>query len=135
MTELLNYKLRPHHSLCIQYFEGKGYSSTFVKEMQRIIVWLEQNNPVLTLTEDCDMVCGSCPNKKSGRCITHCKVNEFDTACLKEYRLSFDSAVSWERLKQLALDKIINKGLLSEVCSGCQWKCWEQEKLSLTGQG
>ena len=37
--------LRPHHSLCIQFFEGKGYSPQFVDGMTKTIKMLEQNDP------------------------------------------------------------------------------------------
>jgi len=122
---LLNYNIRPHHSLCIQHFVGKGYSDDFVNEMKKIINTLENKNPSLTLTSSCDVICSACPHKRGGICITHCKVIHFDKACLNAFGLSFGDTISWENLKQLAAKEVINKGLLSKVCKGCQWRCWE----------
>lgn len=34
MSEFL---IRPHHMLCLQFFEGKGYSSEFKEAMENII--------------------------------------------------------------------------------------------------
>ena len=93
--------------------------------MKRIIKTLEEENPTISLTENCDIVCKACPNKANGKCLTHCKVNIFDNACLQQYNLNYGDIINWQQLKYLAYTQVINKGLLSTVCKNCQWKCWE----------
>ena len=31
------YYLRPHHGLCIAFFEGKGYNQKFVENMTNVV--------------------------------------------------------------------------------------------------
>ena len=38
----MEYKIRPHHGLCIAFFEGKGYSPEFVRHMEQTIANLKQ---------------------------------------------------------------------------------------------
>ena len=50
------YLIRPHHMLCMQFFEGKGYSDGFVASMAAIKEKLEKhpnaNNPYILPTSD-----------------------------------------------------------------------------------
>lgn len=39
------YLIRPHHMLCMQFFEGKGYSDGFVASMAAIKEKLEKEDP------------------------------------------------------------------------------------------
>ena len=32
--------LRPHHGMCFQFYEGKGYSAEFTDHMGRVTFWL-----------------------------------------------------------------------------------------------
>lgn len=129
MKKLSRYKLRPHHSLCIQFFVGKGYSDEFVQEMKKIIKILERENPTLMLVDECDILCKACPNKINGKCISSCKVHKIDTACLNECMLGFGDTISWNELKDLAYRKIIAQNKISEVCKGCEWSCKKQRYL------
>ncbi|HEZ7990826.1 MAG TPA: hypothetical protein RWO66_07705 [Ruminococcus sp.] len=42
--------LRPHHGLCIGFFEGKGYSDEFTANMSAVIEKLQNTDPHVTLT-------------------------------------------------------------------------------------
>ena len=55
--------LRPHHGLCIQFYEGKGYSEEFTKKMDELVN-LIQLTPMMPiqLHIDVDVLCNSCPN-------------------------------------------------------------------------
>ena len=35
-------RLRPHHGMCLAYFEGKGYSDDFTENMQHMLELLEK---------------------------------------------------------------------------------------------
>ena len=37
----MNNCLRPHHGMCFQFYEGKGYSADFTDHMGRVIKELE----------------------------------------------------------------------------------------------
>lgn len=34
--------LRPHHGMCLAYFEGKGYSDGFTVNMQKMLEFFEK---------------------------------------------------------------------------------------------
>ncbi len=112
--------IRPHHALCIPFFEGKGYSADFVRHMYKVIEALGEN-PRLTLSGGCDTLCAACPHNRGGVCDSAEKVAAFDSRALSYMGLSVGDALTWEELSALAQEKIIRAGKLSEVCRGCQW--------------
>ncbi|MGN0470162.1 MAG: DUF1284 domain-containing protein [Acutalibacteraceae bacterium] len=102
---------------------GKGYSKDFIRSMSRIIDILNTENPVLVLTDGCDIICTDCPNNINGRCKNHAKVNTIDKNCLAGYGLDFGTEIRWNDLKKLAYDKIILPEKLPKVCKDCSWQC------------
>lgn len=113
--------MRPHHSLCIQFFKGEGYSREFVISMTEIINFLNQNNPVVKLSVQCDVICQKCPNNIGRICLTEEKVSCIDRRCLEKLHLHFGDEIQWQDLKQLAFENIIKSGNLKDVCRECQW--------------
>ncbi len=113
--------LRVHHSLCIQFFEGKGYNDEFVRGMRNIIDHLEIYDPEIILTDRCDEICSFCPNRRNGICVTEEKVHCIDMNCLREYRLNINDVMKWKELKEIANNTIINKNKLDKICGNCQW--------------
>lgn len=107
--------LRPHHLLCTEFFEGKGYSNKFVKNMYDVISILE-NNPEIKITINRDVICSKCPRDcNSGnaeaydkRVLEYCNLHDGD---IKKYNI----------LKNKILSEILEKNLLSNVCGNCQW--------------
>lgn len=101
-------RLRGHHALCILSFEGKGYSSTFVENMKRII----QNLETIEFVDGCDEICKACPHNKNGQCISS-KVARYDKMLREKFPLK---QYIWNEIK----GKLRNLDL-SEICSDCQW--------------
>lgn len=122
MIKSLSFNLRPHHSLCIQFFVGHGYSSEFVSEMTKTIRILNTENPLLTLTNGCDVICEYCPNNIDGICNSECKVGRIDRRCLESYGLDFGDKLFWLDLKALAREKIISQNKIPDICLDCQWR-------------
>lgn len=121
MTKLSNYNLRAHHALCIQFFEGRGYSDEFVQEMKEIIKILDESNPKVTVVKNCDIICRACPNNAGGACFFEQKVNNFDRRCLEICELQAEDKLSWSELKKCAFEKIVAANRLGEVCGDCEW--------------
>ena len=65
---MCRYSIRPHHLLCLQFFEGKGYSNGFVENMTKIHNEMLSKNPYVELTEGADDICENCPNNENGIC-------------------------------------------------------------------
>ena len=123
-------KLRPHHALCAQFFEGKGYSDQFTKHMSSVLTALKNTDAVITLTSDCDCICAECPNQIGGVCTSEEKVKGIDRRAINKMGLDFGETVLWSRLCGLAVQTIIRQGVLLDVCGDCEWigLCAEKEK-------
>jgi hypothetical protein len=131
---MLSYRLRPHHALCITFFEGKGYSKEFVENMIQVIQDLE-DNAVVQLTVEEDVICVACPNndeqrctssdKESAsseqRCTSNDKVMRYDQAVLSLCQLKEGQKIRWKELNELAKERIIRAEKLQTVCGDCQW--------------
>lgn len=117
---MLEYNIRPHHVLCTTFFEGKGYSPEFVRNMTRVIHNLEADS-YIRLSDGVDCICSHCPNNKDDVCDHKTKVERFDKAVMSACKLEAGQLLKWQEFKKLALDKIIWPGKLSSICGDCQW--------------
>lgn len=116
-----DYRLRPHHGLCIAFFRGNGYSPAFTANMTDIIARLDRENPLITITDETDMICGSCPHNSGGVCISDEKVADFDKAVLDACGLRFHDNIRWKIFKELVSQNIIIPGKRTLICGDCQW--------------
>lgn len=63
MRDEMNNCLSPHHGMCFQFYEGKGYSADFTDHMGRVIKELEADlEQKVELKAETDIVCENCPN-------------------------------------------------------------------------
>lgn len=88
-------RLRAHHGMCLAFFEGKGYSSGFTANMERIKNSLKED----TLVELCmekDVICSACPNLEKGVCTTADKVEKYDRMVLEACGLSKGAQTAWK---------------------------------------
>lgn len=108
------YKLRPHHGLCIGFFEGKGYSPEFTENMGSVIELLSSENPEIEITTGRDIICGCCP------CMDcRDKALSYDLKVVEICGLS--GKIRWNDFRKTVSEKIISAGKLKEVCADCQW--------------
>lgn len=114
--------LRPHHGMCFQFYEGKGYSEDFTDHMGRIIREMEADpSQIIKLQVETDIVCENCPNNEAGVCSTADKVKRYDEAVLKVCNLAEGEEISFAEFTKLVRDKIINAGIRSDICGDCSW--------------
>lgn len=107
--------LRPHHLLCTEFFIRKGYSDNFTKNMYDIISELEKN-PEIFLSIKSDAICSECPeNCTSG------KAFRYDRKVLEYCNLNENSVFRYNELKQKIKSEILEKNILRNICSDCQW--------------
>ena len=83
------HRIRPHHGMCLYFFEGKGYSSTFSEHMAQVKEELLQNNgeALLELVTRTDDICSACPHNLNGNCETYGKVNAYDAGVLVVWKV------------------------------------------------
>lgn len=114
--------IRPHHALCIRFFEGKGYSEDFVRHMSAVIEELKRNNPAVSLSGGCDTLCEKCPHNIGGVCDTDDKVRAIDERALAMMELSVSDTLRWNDLYARSYDRIVGPSGLTEVCRDCEWR-------------
>lgn len=77
------YKLRPHHGLCISFFSAKRYSEKYKEHIKKIIAELE-NTSIVCITLQSDIFCEGCPSSlQDGSCSVADRVREYDQKFLK----------------------------------------------------
>ena len=108
--------MRPHHGLCLGFFEGRGYSGEFSRNMAAVLASLTPESPV-RLTAGHDVLCGSCPNRTEA-----CEnAGAYDRRVLALCGLETGQAMTWGELRQAVRSRILLPGRLSQVCGGCRW--------------
>lgn len=114
-------QLRPHHLLCIQLFEGKGYSPEFTDNMYEVINRLTDSSDIM-LNSSCDTLCSKCPNSKGNVCETEEKIRIYDTNVLNTCSLEQGYVYSWDYASEIAKKQILEKGIIQDICIDCGWK-------------
>lgn len=99
--------IRYHHLMCIPRFKGKGYSTEFCENMQKIKTQIEQGKN-FKLVSHTDEICKCCPNNTQGICSSEDKVQHYDE--MVKTRLE----------NHLPLN-------ISEICTDCQWYAYCKE--------
>lgn len=114
-------EIRPHHGLCAEFFQGKGYSGEFTENMSAVLKMLAESDPQVVPKADTDLICGHCPNNNGECCTSAEKVMRYDKKVLELCGIAEGTALSWEEYRRLLREKIIEAGRLREVCGDCQW--------------
>lgn len=114
------FKLRPHHILCIGFYQGKGYSEGFVNKMDEITSSLAKNpSQNVQITASADNLCAACPHFDGKICSSQ-KAPAYDAAVMRLCGLK-EGVYRYNFLRALADTKINAAGKLSEVCGDCEW--------------
>lgn len=88
-------RLRAHHLNCIPRFQGRGYSSDFCDNMQKIKKRFDDGEGHI-IVSGADDICKSCPNLINGICIDEEKVSLYDTLSM-------------------------NENSIDKICNDCRW--------------
>ena len=114
--------IRPHHGMCFQFYEGKGYSEEFTDHMGKVIHILEKEpDTKLKISVREDVVCGNCPNNAEGGCKSCDKVIRYDNAVLNICGIPNDVELSYRDFLELVSRKIIENGKRKDICGDCEW--------------
>ena len=125
-------KLRGHHLLCLLGFQGYGYSEEFVLNMTRINELRKSEDCIISLTDEADDICSSCPNLKDNMCENK-KQNEIivkmDDEILSHFNLEKEYN-SLELFKEVSM-KFNTLKSVENVCNNCKWEneCLFYKKL------
>ena len=124
------FDLRPHHGLCIRFFQGGGYSTDFIANMY-VFIRILDGDPLIRLCPACDMLCACCPHKCKGVCQSDARVQGFDQSVLALCGLAPGDTLRWSEFSTLVSDRILHENRLHEVCAACEWYpvCGKSEVL------
>lgn len=114
-------KIRPHHGMCLAFFEGKGYSDGFTAHMTYIQNRLLREDPEVHLCPETDEICARCPNNENGVCSAAEKVDRYDRAVLEQCGLTPGQLIRWSSFSRLVDEHILSPGLRETICGNCQW--------------
>ena len=119
-------RIRAHHLLCMQGFQGHGYSRDFIDNMSRVITDTKSNPDLLIeVIEECDEVCLACPHNKEDVCLrekdSQKKVSDMDRQVLEKLGLKKGERVRAGDIFSLTDGKFKNTDI-EEICGDCDWK-------------
>lgn len=119
-------RLRAHHFLCMQGFQGYGYSDDFVKNMTEVVKYLKKNEGSnIILVDECDDICRACPRNANGKCKDSDKVHTIDKKVLEKLNLQAGKEICPGDLIAMINRRLKNKKEVQDVCGECSWhkKC------------
>ncbi len=119
-------RLRGHTLLCLQGFEGHGYSSGFVENMAAIHRTLSDHPEFLVeILDSPDAVCGACPHQHQSGCTlngerSEDEMKEQDRMVLRKLGLKAGSRVRWGDILSHIRRSVCGDDLPS-ICGTCRW--------------
>lgn len=116
-------KIRAHHLLCMQGYQGYGYSRDFKHNLEKIINYLSSNpNSQLETVADVDIICQKCPHLENGYCNRSSSptIRDMDLKVLEKLGLK-DGAIEPAQKLLLKVTTWESHDLQS-ICGECSWK-------------
>ena len=115
-------RLRPHHLLCTQGYEGKGYDENFVRRMTDYVTRMrEEAGFRVQITLHPDDICSACPNlADSEHCTSDDKVSAFDRKVMHFFGLQEGKVYNYQKLIRFIDDRMTEERLDS-ICGTCSW--------------
>ncbi|MDO5294142.1 MAG: DUF1284 domain-containing protein [bacterium] len=120
------HRLRGHHLVCMQQFQGVGYNEEFAKNMTDVIKQL-QENPLqqVTVLKSMDDICEKCPNKLDEE---HCALSRpgkpdssvKDGKLLEVLGLEVGGTYSYQEILTRIERNI--EAAYDTCCKGCGWE-------------
>jgi uncharacterized protein len=117
--------IRAHHLLCMQGFQGFGYSKDFEQNMQKYIDIIRAFPlKLIEITTKCDVICYKCPHnvKESCQKSSEKEIKAIDKLVLKKLNLKEGSKVNAKDIFTLINRKLRNYYDIHEICGNCSWK-------------
>ena len=114
------YKLRPHHGLCISFFSVKKYNEKYKEYIKKIIAELE-NASIVCVTLQLDIFCEGCSSRlQDGSCSVADKVREYDQKILELCGWKEGMLLPYSEFKQAIHDNILSCKKCEIICGDCE---------------
>ncbi|MGB9840394.1 DUF1284 domain-containing protein [Thermovenabulum sp.] len=116
-------KLRGHHLICLNYYDGDGIDERFKENVQFIKKKMAEGDTV-KVVEGPDDVCGECKYLKDYTChyslSSEDEVKSLDNLALKHLKFAAGDSVCFSDLKKNL--SLISLEFYKEFCSGCNFE-------------
>ena len=122
-TDLI--RIRAHHLLCLQGFQGYGYDKAFTKILGEIIrVFKSAPSTKIQIVTDADDICIGCPNLIAEECVDHLKIKKMDSNVIGNISLEENQVLTIKTALKI-IDRELRFETIKTVCEGCVWmdKC------------
>ncbi|HML05793.1 MAG TPA: DUF1284 domain-containing protein [Methanobacterium sp.] len=119
-------KIRAHHLLCMQGFQGHGYTKEFSQNMSEIIENLKSNpEQLIGITDDLDVICKNCPHNKNKKCknvISNWIIKRVDKKVIQKLKIDYPDEISFKEIISITNKVFKSQDDLKGICSTCRWK-------------
>ncbi|MBO8168216.1 MAG: DUF1284 domain-containing protein [Thermoanaerobacteraceae bacterium] len=118
----MSIKLRGHHLICLQFFQGKGYDRKFTDNLQELLQRIEAGEETI-LVNGPDDVCLSCPHLQAAKCMRKAdaadEIKRMDEQACVYFGLTEGDIVKWQELR----DRVnrIPSAWYARFCKECDW--------------
>lgn len=123
-------KIRAHHFLCMQGFQGYGYDDNFTNHLCSVIEQLKAKpNTSVQVVAECDEICVGCPNRIDNQCQTSTDSNHniknMDLKILTLTEIKPDDIIEVSQMIARVNYTFKTRAQLEDICGDCQWteKC------------
>tara|TARA_A100000171_G_scaffold52680_1_gene72346 strand:- start:1260 stop:1688 length:429 start_codon:yes stop_codon:yes gene_type:complete len=117
-------RFRPHHFLCANGFQGKGYSSSFVENFSAIVDRLRGpagGEIPFVIVEETDDICHPCPHRRGKKCSKQILIDSLDKRHASVLDLKVGQKLTWGEAQQKII-KYVTDDIFQEICHGCFWQ-------------
>ncbi|MDK2880179.1 MAG: uncharacterized protein PWR06_2895 [Thermoanaerobacteraceae bacterium] len=116
-------RFRGHHLICLNFFQGEGYSQDFIDNLKQLLDRAEKGEKIEVVAGP-DDVCKVCPSLKGDIC-THKEgadeeIKELDNQARSYLGVEPGQKVDWKEIRQ-GVAKIPGSWF-SDFCKGCDWE-------------
>jgi uncharacterized protein len=119
-------KIRAHHLLCMQGFQGYGYSREFKHNLSEIVNYLKKHPyHKLKVVAKADIICKSCPHQEDGCCnryVHSTSIRDIDLQVLNKLDIREGQIESFQNLLSKVKEVLNTVEDAEEICGGCSWK-------------
>ena len=114
-------RLRPHHLLCTQSYDGRGYDAAFTANMDQIVAQLrEERETYVNLVFSTDDICAPCPYMLGeDHCVTNETVKHIDQRMIHYFALREQPYVYNTIVSQIRAS--MTEEMFADICSRCNW--------------
>lgn len=120
-------KIRAHHLLCIQGYQGYGYNDRFKTNLEKVIQLIKTNPDleVEVVTEN-DLICDHCPYNIQTGCQRDAnstqKIRAMDLKVLEKLTYQPGIRGKIQNLIRLTNTTFTTRSDIQPICGNCQWK-------------